>query len=72
MSWLIKTDKDKFEIWSDKEYSMMKSKCEYYGSKPYWVEVRQLENSTMPIHTLKRESSEDKELVPDLALSIFR
>lgn len=47
MSWLIKTDNDKFEVWSDKEYSMMKRKCEYYGAKPNWVEVRQLEENTL-------------------------
>jgi hypothetical protein len=72
MSWLIKTDKDKFEIWSDSEYSMMKSKCEYYGSKPYWIEVRQLESATTPIHTLKRETSKEKELIGNLALNPFR
>jgi hypothetical protein len=44
MSWLVKIDQDKFEVWSDKEYSMMKQKCEYYGAKPHWVEIRQLEN----------------------------
>ena len=43
MSWLIKTDKDNYEVWSDSEYSMMKLKCEYYGAKPHWVEVRQLD-----------------------------
>ena len=43
MSWLIKTDKDNFEVWSDKEYSLMKQKCEYYGAKPHWIDIRQLE-----------------------------
>ncbi len=46
MSWLIKTDKDNFEVWSDREYSMMKQKCEYYGAKPHWVEIRQLDTKT--------------------------
>jgi hypothetical protein len=45
MSWLIKTEEDKFEIWTDQEYTMRKQKCEYYGSEPLWVEVRQLESS---------------------------
>lgn len=43
MSWLVKTGNDNFEVWSDKEYSMMKQKCEYYGAKPHWIEIRQLE-----------------------------
>lgn len=46
MSWLIKTDKDNFEVWSDREYSMMKQKCEYYGAKPHWEEIRQLDTQT--------------------------
>ena len=52
MSWLIKTDKDKFEVWSENEYSTMKLKCEYYGSKPHWTEVRQLEKpqNTSKLH----------------------
>jgi len=47
MSWLIKTEEDKFEIWTDQEYTMMKQKCEYYGSKPRWSAVRQLESTTI-------------------------
>jgi hypothetical protein len=71
MSWLIKTDKDKFEIWSDKEYLTMKSKCEYYGSTPSWVEVRQLESPSTTVHTLRRETVNEKELIPDIAFHNF-
>lgn len=63
MSWLIKIEEDKFEIWTDQEYTMRKQKCLYYGSKPLWVEVRQLENS------VSRNVYEKPSISPNLRIS---
>jgi hypothetical protein len=69
VSWLIKTGEDKFEIWTDEEYCMKKQKCEYYGAKPYWTEIKQMENS--PFQNIYRKLSPFKSdnPIPDL---VFR
>jgi len=68
MSWLIKTEADKFEIWTDQEYTMRKQKCEYYGSKPLWVEVRQLESSVLR-NAYEKPVISASQLIKDLILS---
>lgn len=68
MSWLIKTEEGKFEIWTDQEYTVRKQKCLYYGSKPLWVEVRQLEGSAS-INAYEKPALSTKQLIKDLILS---
>lgn len=50
VSWLIKTEENRFEIWTDEEYSMRQQKCEYYGSKPFWKEVKKIDESLQNIY----------------------
>lgn len=47
MYWLIKTDLNEFEIWSDLQYAMMVRKCEYYGAHPSWQKIRELEPTSI-------------------------
>jgi hypothetical protein len=68
MSWLIKTEEGKFEIWTDQEYTMKKQKCLYYGSKPLWVEVRQLDSSAS-INAYEKPAISTTQLIKDLILS---
>lgn len=61
MHWLVKTNLNEFEVWTDATHSMMVKKCEYYGAKPFWQEVEKFEtelesnsldlvsNSTIPL-----------------------
>lgn len=67
VSWLIKTGKDKFEIWTDEEFSMRKHKCEYYGSQPFWTVVKQIDSSIQNIYQ-KLSPSQPEQSVFDLAL----
>ena len=65
MYWLIKTDLNQLEIWSDIQCSMMVRKCEYYGAKPFWQKIRELE-----VATIKNNFSADLgELVSYLELT---
>ncbi len=68
VSWLIKTGEDKFEIWTDQEYTMRKQKREYYGSKPGWVEVRKIDASLTQNAYQKPVLSTVDQLILDLAL----
>ena len=68
MSWLIKTEEGKFEIWTDQEYTIKKQKCEYYGSKPLWVEVRQLESSVSR-NAYEKPAISANQLIGNLILS---
>ncbi len=43
MHWLVKINLSEFEIWTEARYAMMIQKCEYYGAKPFWQEIRKLE-----------------------------
>ena len=42
MNWLVKTNAHQFEIWSETEYQNRLSKCQYYGARPFWKNVRRL------------------------------
>ena len=42
MNWLVKTNAQQFEIWSESEYQNRLSKCQYYGARPFWKKVRML------------------------------
>jgi hypothetical protein len=66
MSWLIKTDENKFEIWTDEEYRMKKQKCEYYGSKPSWTEIKQMENTLFQNAYQKTFPSTNNQFLLDL------
>ena len=44
MYWLVKISLKEFEIWTDAKYHMMVKKCEYYGAKPFWQEIKKLES----------------------------
>lgn len=46
MYWSVKISLNEFEIWTDAQYTMMIKKCEYYGAKPFWEEIRKLEFHT--------------------------
>jgi len=42
MNWLVKTNSKKLEVWSESEYRNKLMKCQYYGARPFWKEVREL------------------------------
>ena len=46
MSWLVKTNSKKFEVWSETEYRDRLLKCEYYGARPFWQKIRKLSPPT--------------------------
>jgi hypothetical protein len=70
MSWLIKTEDDKLEIWTDQEYTMMNQKCDYYGAKPHWLVVRQLDSPVENTPYKQPVIVESEEgFIPDLAFT---
>jgi len=46
MAWIIKTDVNKLEIWSEDKYKSMTRKCLYYGSKPGWSVVSKVNHKS--------------------------
>ncbi len=42
MNWLIKTNAEQLEVWSESEYQNRLMKCEYYGARPFWEKIRRL------------------------------
>lgn len=48
MAWLIKTEINKLEIWSDNKFDSMTRKCEYYGAKPLWRVLSRVDKNANP------------------------
>lgn len=42
MSWLVKINSKQLEVWSESEYRNKLMKCEYYGARPFWKNIREL------------------------------
>ncbi len=42
MNWLVKTNSQQLEVWSESEYRNKLMKCEYYGARPFWQKIRKL------------------------------
>jgi hypothetical protein len=42
MYWLVKTNSNQLEIWSESEQQFRLMKCEYYGAKPFWENIRKI------------------------------
>jgi hypothetical protein len=50
MYWLVKINLNEFEIWTDAQYSIMLQKCEYYGAKPFWQDIKKIESRSSDIN----------------------
>ena len=44
MYWIVKINFKEFEIWTEAKYAMMMKKCEYYGARPFWQEIKKIES----------------------------
>ena len=42
MNWLVRINSKRLEVWSDTEYQQRLMKCEYYGARPFWEDIRSL------------------------------
>ena len=40
--WLVKTNADQLEIWTEAEQQFRQMKCEYYGAKPFWKNLMKI------------------------------
>ncbi len=57
MNWLVRTNSEQLEVWSDTEYNHRLMKCQYYGARPFWEKIRSLVPPS-PDDTLKYDIGE--------------